>query len=406
MALKIGELVGFLKINRTDWARGIDYAKRSLVTLGAHVAAVGRANGLILLAATGIQAAAAIAPVSGALLVIPAAAAVAGVALGAVKAATAGMGDAMRAVASGDAAALEEALTKLSPAARAFVRSWAGLRDGFKPIQQAVQERFFLGLDQDLRAFTKSTLPGLRAGLEPTADALNGLAREGVQAASTPLFSGLLAQVGTSSARSLGALQGVVRLLVATVANAAKVGLPLVERLSAMAGAALRARLAFWGSAAGADAMRATLDRGAATMGRLTSIAGSLAATLAGVFGAAGLAGAKDLLGAVDQLAARMAAWVNSASGQDALQGWFASMADLGSRVVDVAGQVFDVLALVLGVMDSLPGPVQGAVTQFVAWSIVLGPIVGRLVGVGGAVLTLVGHLGKGTAVAYRWLFT
>jgi hypothetical protein len=406
VALKIGELVGFLRIDRSQWTRGIEFAKRQLASVGEHVAAIGRANGLILLAAQGAQAAAAIAPVSGALLAIPAAAAVAGMALATVKVATKGVGDAMSAMASGDAKQIKAALAGLTPEARAFVKAWAGLQQSFRPIQQAVQDAFFRDLHGDINQLARGALPGLRQGLLPTAGALNVLAREGIQAASTPMFSGLLAQVGRMTAASLDQFQGVASPLAGTINNAARAGLPLVLRLSELAGAALRAKLAFWGSEEGSGRMEAALDRGAATAGRLTSILGNVRSALAGAFGAAGVvASGRDLLGILDQLTARMATWVNSANGQTVLQDWFARMADLGSRVAEVLGEVVSVAMMVMGVMTSLPGPVQSTVTQFIAWSIVLGPIASRLVTLGTVLLTMVGHLGTATAAVRKWLF-
>jgi hypothetical protein len=406
VALKVGELVGFLRIDRAQWTRGIEIAKRQLASVGDHVAAVGRTNGLALLAAQGLHAAAAIAPVSGVLLAIPAAASVAVVALTAVKVGTAGVGDAMKAAASGDAAKLNEALQRLSPSARAFVRAWSGVRGQFAPIQQAVQQRLFLNLDRDVAGLAKTTLPALRAGLVPTAGALNGLAREGIQAGSSPMFSGMVARAGQLAASVLQNLHGVANLLVATLANALKVGSPWVDKLAQMAGAGLKVRLAFLGSEAGAAAMNDTINRGMSTAGRLSSILGNLGRTLSAVLGAAGITvGARDLLATVDQLTARMADWARSAAGQAAIGDVFAHLADVGGRVVDVLGQVLGAAGQLNGLMGSLPGGVQSLATDFVAWSIVLGPISGRLVSIGTAALTMIGGLGRAAAAVYRFAF-
>mgnify|MGYP001559313755 FL=1 len=105
-----------------------------------------------------------------------------------VKIATAGMGDAFSAAASGDAAKLEEALAKLSPSAREVVQAFADFQPRLQEIRESVQEGFFSGFADDL---------------QQVADKLSGPVQEGATSTATALghmVSGLLevAQQGPS----------------------------------------------------------------------------------------------------------------------------------------------------------------------------------------------------------------
>lgn len=121
-------------------------AAGSAVKLGAlGIAAASSAQGVLALGA-------ALAPAAGAVAALPAVFLGAQAAMGVFKLATVGVGDAMSALASGDAKKLEEALKKLSPAARTAFTALQGLAPQFKALQQAVQSSLFNKFNTDITA--------------------------------------------------------------------------------------------------------------------------------------------------------------------------------------------------------------------------------------------------------------
>jgi phage-related protein len=116
---------------------------------------------------------------SGAALILPGAFAAMGVAMAAFKVALSGVSDALEVMVDleADAAAVEEALKKLSPAAREFALAVRESAKAFKPVQQAVQEAFFNGLGPALQRLTETYIPVLRDGLVGVAEAVNIVAR-------------------------------------------------------------------------------------------------------------------------------------------------------------------------------------------------------------------------------------
>lgn len=415
MALTIGTLVGYLKIDRSQWSRGIDVAQREMSRLGAGVEALGRPGGMVLLAQQAVQLASAIGPAAGALLALPAVLGVVGVAMAAVKVGTQGVGDAMSAMASGDAKAIEETMAKLSPQAREFVKAWDGLKDKFKPMQQAIQNRLFEGLDAGVDGLTKNTLPAFGVGLNATSRELNKLAKEGLAAAGTPMFAGQLETAGTGAAGVLRELHGSIAPIPGAILNVVNTGMPFIRSLAAMAGGAIKTRAEFLGSAEGAEKMRGTIQRGVDTIKTMISI-GQSVATVFGAIWSRMSAGGGDVLGTIDRLAARLAEWINSVAGQRALDGFFTRLAEVSQHAATILPQLISAAGWLFDVLNSLPGPVQEFVIQALIWATVLGPLAGKIVAVVNAALTIARIIPvlysaakamvTGTVAAVKWAAT
>jgi hypothetical protein len=113
---------------------------------------------------------------AGAILLVPGAIGVAGSALATFKIATAGVGDALDAVGE-DTAKFNEAIKDLAPNAQAFVKEVRSLRDEWKDLQQAVQNRFFQGFAVDLKNLAGTYIPKLKEGMTGIAGSMNNMAR-------------------------------------------------------------------------------------------------------------------------------------------------------------------------------------------------------------------------------------
>jgi hypothetical protein len=350
--------------------------------------AVGKAVSMVGIVQQVLSLASAIAPASGALLAGVAVLGVFAAAAMATKVATAGVGDAMAAVAEGDAEKLNESLKKLSPNARLFVKSWAGIREQFKPIQRAVQDKFFEGLGKDLGGLTERTLPAAAVGLKATASSLNGLMREGIQTAGSPLFSGQLEKAGTGAADVIARFKGSIGGLLTGLLAVINVGMPFVDQLAKMASGGLASAGAFLSSEAGAERMRATLQRGFDTVRQLITIFGNFGSIVSGVLRAAGVDG-DGMLVTISRITSQISVWVNSTAGQTAIHDWFTRMAEVAGQVAQVIPHLVTAAGWLFDVLNQLPGPVKELALQGLAWALVLSPIATKLLAVGSAAIGL-----------------
>lgn len=93
------------------------------------------------------------------------------------KVALLGVGDAFKEVGS-EQAKFDEATQGLSKNAKSFLVSIRSILPQLKALKNAVQDRFFAGLDKDVQAASKSLLGPLKSGMSQTATGLNGIVRE------------------------------------------------------------------------------------------------------------------------------------------------------------------------------------------------------------------------------------
>jgi phage-related protein len=198
MALTVGELVGYLKLDDSRWNTVMARAHKTLQgmagrlqTAGAHV---GRLSmGMVKLAVTAGAAASTLTHLvnvlggagSGMFAMGTAAVGVAAAGIATMiavtqtlKLGTAGLGDAMKAIASGDAAKYQEALQKLSPAGREFAESIRKLKPAFDSLKLDVQQHLLQGLGAEVQKTATAFLPLMREQFTSLATVLNLTAKE------------------------------------------------------------------------------------------------------------------------------------------------------------------------------------------------------------------------------------
>jgi hypothetical protein len=364
------------------------------------------------------QFAVAAAPAWGAILTLPAILAMAGAAMATFKVGISGVGAALKAVASGDAKKADAALKKLAPSARAFVTTMAQAKNSFDPVRRAVQQRLFEGLSSQIRTLALRNLPILRTGMVAVAGSLNGIGRQALSAANTPLFSGMIAKVMASTARVLKAFQPAVRPLITALARLVVIGLPLAEAFGTWAAHGLkiaasflaseraarkmtdvveRAEGVFWKEGDAAGAAHVAMQKLRVIWGQLTTIGKNVFSVVKSIGTAMSnsTAPSKSLLDLITQLTARLAAWAKSAEGQKQLSQLFSSLQQVASNLMEILPQLGGVLTLILTVINGMPGPVRNVVLQMLAWSIVLSRFSGPI----GGAIKLLGGLGKAMKV-------
>lgn len=346
----------------------------------------GKGVGLAALAGGATALTAAVVPAAAAVVALPAAMAVAKVATGTLKVGLIGVGDAMSAVAEGDAKKLDEALDKLSPAARAFVRETAGLKTAFDPVQQAVQNRLFEGLADEMGPVARNLLPDVRAGMLGVAGSMNAAAKEAIRFAGTPMAKGAVNATFASTSRIMGTLTGAVQPALQVITQLTVKSLPLAERMAAWAANGVKAGAAFLTSERGAAALERTVTKAGDTLGQLGRIGGNTLRGLIGTLSQAKTSG-DGLLDTLEAGTAKFAAWSRSAEGQRQAAETFGLLKDAASAVAGVLPLVLGPLGAVVKLINALPAPLRDGAVQLLAVAVVVGAVTSRL----GPLLSVVG---------------
>lgn len=133
---------------------------------------------------------------------------------------------------------LAKAMERLAPNARQFVTELSSMRKQLVGVQQSVQNDFFAGLADDLRALSQSVLPEVATALRSTAVELNTMARGAAFSANELAQSGTLGRALTSATAALGNLTTLPGAVVTSLGTLAAAAGPAFERVTAAAGRA------------------------------------------------------------------------------------------------------------------------------------------------------------------------
>jgi phage-related protein len=144
-----------------------------------------------------------------------------------------GVGEAMKAAAEGDAAALEEAIKDLSPSAQGFVREVAKISPQFKQLQKDVQESFFAPMKGAFTAlFNPGTMSALRGAMTGIAESFGragaGIAKIIGDAGKTGQLKSIFAPLERAVERVLTLAPGLTTLFLSFADHAA----PIIEAVA------------------------------------------------------------------------------------------------------------------------------------------------------------------------------
>lgn len=319
---------------------------------------------------------AALVPAMAAMVAMPAALGAVKLATGVAKVGFAGMGDAMSAVAEGDAKALNEALKKLSPNARAVVRETGKIN--FKSIRSAVQDRMFDGLAKQIGPVSRNLLPSVRKGMVGVAGSFNTGAKEAAAFARTPVAKGAVNKIFGATKRVMDNLTTAVQPALKGITSLTVNSLPLAERMTSWAVGGIKATGAFLSSKAGAEKLSGWARKAGDTLAQMGRIGGNAVRFLAGIFKSTKGSG-DGVLDTIEKITARMATFSASVGGQQRMTEAFRLLLDILHAVVGVLPIFIGPLGAVLKIMTSLPEPVRGAGVQLLAFSVVAVALGGKL---------------------------
>jgi phage-related protein len=380
---------------------GIGKALMQALAVTAKLAAFGILAGVVASAVGGLAAAIAnLIPIiaelvnaliaaSGALLLIPAAIAAIITVVATVKLGLKGMGEAMKAVGSGDAKVLAEALKKLAPQARAFVRELARAKPAFDRMRLQIQNRLFAGLAGHMRELARLTIPLLTVRLKEMAGVLNGVLRDAIQFLVSRRTQLDLSQILNASARSADNLRKGLVPVLSILRDIVAVGAQLIAKLTGGFGQAMA------GFAETIAQMRASGDLeklildGLAAAKALVLLLGDIVGIVRSLVRAAG--GAGGLFSFFDRLN-RM---LQSVEGQSVLRELFNDLDRIGRALIPV---LLALLKALMPVIDAVAGIAEAFSPALTVLLLALGNALSLLEGPIKALAPLIFELSRGLA--------
>jgi len=332
--------------------RGLAGRASAAVAAGTRLALIGTAaatalagvtsltTGLIGLVAAAGQAAGVIGLLPAVLLAVKAGTAT--VQLGMV-----GMGEAFKAVGSGDAAALNEALKKLSPSAAAFVREVNKVKPAFDAMRLNIQEALFKGLSGSIAQLATQYLPIANRLFAGLGTEMNKAAKEAISFATSARAVGQTNVLVDNIKASFAGLVPAIRPALSAFLDISQVGSNFLPRLSQSIAGAAASFGEFIRGAAASGQLQQFFENAIATVQQLGQILVQFGAGLGAVFNAAQASGA-GILDTLLQVGTAFNRFASSAAGQTALTEFFSSMRSIIAAVIPVVITIAQVVGTTL----------------------------------------------------------
>ncbi|MFI1734047.1 hypothetical protein ACH40E_33510 [Streptomyces acidicola] len=277
---------------------------------------------------------------------------------GTVKLAAVGMDDALSAALDPSKAAdYAKALEKLSPEARKFAEAVREAAPALRSLQQDVQDEVFRGLADQLERTGKSVLPVLRTNLLSSATALNSMATGALNAGKELADNGTLGQALGSASKGLQSLSGMPAVVVTALGQIGAAAGPTFERLTAGAADAAAGIGERLTAAFESGAMQAAIERAVDLLRQMIDVGGNVAEIIGNVFGAVPAGG--GLLGVLQSVTEELAKITASTEVQSALRSLFETMGEVGRVAAPLLGEALKAIAPVFTVLGP---PVQSLV--------------------------------------------
>lgn len=275
---------------------------------------------------------------SGALLALPAAIAVAVAAFGPLLTALHGVTDAIGAGFSGDAKKYQQALKGLAPSAREVVREIVGLKDAFNGIKSATQEAFFAPLVGQFSALKTTLLPALRDGFIQAGGALGRFASEFLKVLSEPKVVADIAAVFQTLGNVLDRIGPVAAKLFESMFGLVRTGLPFVQALTDKLASAGQQFAGFLDKANGSGKISDLIQKSIGPLKELGQLIGITAKLFGTIFANPDIQkGGNDMVKSLIGAIAMLQKFFASANGQKVLKDLGDSMRQVGIAILGAA---------------------------------------------------------------------
>ncbi|MGW4602744.1 phage tail protein [Streptomyces sp. NPDC004532] len=269
----------------------------------------------------------------------------------ALKIGLSGVSDAVKEAFTGDdPAKLAEALKKLSPNAREFVLALKGMKPQFDALKTGVQDRLFKGLAQTLKSTAASVLPVLRTNLVSAAGALNNMATGGLMAARYLASNGTLGKALGSATAGLNNLSGIPAIVVNALGQLGAAAGPSFERLTSAAGRAAAGIGDKLSAAFESGALQDAIENAIDLIGELVDVGVNVGKIIGDVFSAAQTSGG-NFISTLKTITGAIADAFADPAVQDALGAIFSTVSELAKTAGPLLTQALKAVAPVLSAL-------------------------------------------------------
>jgi hypothetical protein len=338
--------------------RGVAGAITTVAAVSAGAAAITGgigllAGGLAHLAAMAAGAVAALTPLAGAILALPALGAVGATAIGTLTVGFSGMDKILDSLTKDKPKDFEKAIAKMSGSARAFALELRKLQKPFDDLKTAVQGELFAGLVPVLDAVAKNLLPVLKAGLVAMAGVFNTLAKNLGAFLSDSRTASVLSDVFANAATAMGNLAEAAVPVAKAILGLVAAGGPGVLRIADAIRRMAERFADFVDQGTKSGQIAKFIDNGITAIGKLIDITKDFGGIIAGVFKAAG-GDSKTLLSDIGDVVASMRELVESPEGQRALHDFFEGVREIIAVTLPVFRQLAPIVATVTKMIGDL----------------------------------------------------
>jgi phage-related protein len=381
--------------------RSSDRLSRRMQTIGSALKFAGRylakfTVGTLLIGGIGAAAGAAtgqllglvgvLAQTSGAIVAVPAAIGVAVAAIGTLKIATSGFGDALKAAASGDLEKFDKAVEGLSPVAKTLAAELRAVIPAMTGLKNASQDAFSAQLVGQISA-TAAVLTGpLKVGLTGVAaewgnvvKGVAGFVRE--SATVSAITSVLTATKSVISGVGVG-----LQPILAGFRDMSVVALPVIVAIANVAGS-LGTKFGAWLSQmASSGQATAAMETAFGVLSNLATLVTALGQIFMTVFQSASQSSG-GLLGSLLTLVVAVNTFLQSAAGQTALTSLFTTLSTLSSGLAPVFSTLINIVAglipvfgqVAVAVIPALQAIADGLAPAITALQPAIGTVVAAL---------------------------
>lgn len=327
-----------------------------------------------------------LAQAAGAAAVLPAALAGALSVVGALVIGMQGVGDAIKAAASGDAKQLNEALKGLAPSAQKFVRDLKDALPAIKGIKNAVQQNLFKGLGPTFGRALRDLGPIAQSGFAKIAAGLNVGLKSTFRQIDVPANLTGISTVFDNTARALHRAAAGAAPLVNSLVKFTSVGSAFLPRLGGAFTDLSKRAAAFIDRISSDGTLQRWIGTGMDLLSQLGRVIKNIGSILGSVL-SAGAAQGRGLISSFEGMTAQLSNFLKSTDGQAALHAFFQSAAagaSLLGPLLKALAPIFTTVAGAIGPIAQQFGPVLVQILQALTPGInavvaALGPFVAAL---------------------------
>jgi phage-related protein len=359
-----------------DLERKIKTVDAKMSSWGSKIAGIGKGLGILAAGNSAVAtiggAVGAVTALTGAAAVLPAVALAGAAAMGTWKLATEGFGEAVGAGLTGDVEAFAEATAKMHPEMAKAAATAVSFKPKVDELRKAVQGGFWDQFSVGLKTAGDKYLPMLRGQLPTISTELGNMAKQAVNASTTPFFTGAVSSILSSTTKTFREMRSSAADVLTGLVGIGRIGASHLPILGENIGGVTKRFKDWVTSFEGRNQIQAWINGGILAFQQLGQIAGNIGSTLGSVF--TGLGGSIDSpLAKVVLFTQKLAEFAASPGAQQALTALGVAAQAAGMLM----GSVFlSALSALLPVIIALAPLVTTVATTLATWAPVLGPLV------------------------------